>query len=118
MQNSTDLEWRVVFPPSWKVLWRASWGRRVCTVFSSSVNFSSDQNSMLSRLLRTRSVACDALYVYFSTETRKTTRKIWVNNGAKTYRYGHMPLLRELRENDPEDFKNDYGWIIQHLNTF
>jgi hypothetical protein len=21
------------------------------------------------------------------------------------YRYGHMPLLRELRENDPEDFK-------------
>jgi hypothetical protein len=57
--------------------------------------------------IRTRSIACAALYVYFSTEIRKTTRRIWAKKWRQDrYRYGHMPLLRQLRENDLEDFKN------------
>jgi hypothetical protein len=84
----------------------ASWGHRVRTVFSSSsVNFPNAQNTL--SLIRTRSIACAAWYVYFSTEIRKTTRKIWVKKWRQDrYRYGHMLLLRELRENDLEDFKN------------
>jgi hemerythrin len=62
---------------------------------------------MSSRLLRTRAIACAALYVHFSTETRKITREIWVKKWRQDrHRYGHVPILRELRENDPEDFKN------------
>lgn len=34
-------------------------------------------------------------------------KKIWVKKWCEDRNcHGHMPLLKELRENDPEDFKN------------
>jgi hypothetical protein len=56
--------------------------------------------------LRTRAIACAALYIIFNKE-EKNKRKTWVKKWRfDRNRYGHMPLLRELRDNDPEDYKN------------
>lgn len=65
-------------------------------------------DSMSSRKkLRTRAIACAALYIIFNEEETKTKRKTWVKKWRLDRdRYGHMPLLRELRDNDPEDYKN------------
>jgi hypothetical protein len=60
------------------------------------------------RKQRNRAIACGALYIFFGTEegSKKTKRK-WIKNWRQDRDlYGHMPLLRELRENEPDDFKN------------
>ena len=47
------------------------------------------------------------LFVLFNEEEGKPPKKIWVKKWRlERDRYGHMPLLRELRDNDPEDYKN------------
>ena len=51
-------------------------------------------------------IACVALYVLCEKEER-TPRKIWVKQWRiNRERFGHMPLMRELRENNPEDYRN------------
>jgi hypothetical protein len=73
-------------------------------------------DSMSSRKkLRTRAIACAALYILFNKEEKKTKRKTWVKKWRLDRdRYGHTPLLRELRDNDPEDYKN----YLRMDNTF
>ena len=103
------------FPPRWKVLLTRQAFR--FTLLSGYTYVVSKQrkkfifvDSMSSRKkLRTRAIACAALYKYiiFNEEGKKTKRKAWVKKWRLDRdRYGHMPLLRELRDNDPEDYKN------------
>lgn len=52
---------------------------------------------------RIRDIACAVLFSICAVEN-KQKRRVWV----KEYRqcFGHLPLLAELRENYPDDFKN------------
>ena len=51
-------------------------------------------------------IACVALYVLCEKEERNL-RKIWVKQWrVNRERFGHMPLLRELGENNPEDYRS------------
>jgi hypothetical protein len=54
--------------------------------------------------------------IYFSPrKKKKTKRKTWVKKWRLDRdRYGHTPPLRELRDNDPEDYKN----YLRMDNTF
>lgn len=55
----------------------------------------------------TRAIACIALYAYFNAKKQQRTKMIWVKKWCEDRdRHGHMPLLRELRENESENFKN------------
>jgi hypothetical protein len=59
--------------------------------------------------LRNRAIACAALYVYLN--PHKNERKLWVKKWRHNRdQYKHTLLLREFRENDPQDFKN-YLWM-------
>ena len=45
--------------------------------------------------------------MYYVKRKREPPRKIWVKQRRiNRERFGHMPLLRELRENNPEEYRN------------
>jgi hypothetical protein len=53
---------------------------------------------------RTRAIAAVGVFVMTVVHNETSKRKVWV----KKYRekFNHMPLLHELRENYPDDFRN------------
>jgi len=53
---------------------------------------------------RIRTIACAGLFSIITHSSSKRVRSVWV----KKYRrcFGYFPLISELRENYPDDFKN------------
>jgi len=49
-------------------------------------------------------IACAGLFSIIMHNSLKRVRNVWVKEYRR--RYGHLPLISELRENYPDDLKN------------
>jgi hypothetical protein len=86
--------------------WHIVYLRKLFTVLISCVIFRARRNKTRAIAI---AIACAMAYVYLSTEQSSfdNRQSMWTKKWlSEKDKYSHMQLLRELRENNPDDFRN------------